>query len=101
MGEAAQAGARVAEKGNDMRRYRIKEVSKGYFVIERFYWWCFGWVDVSTPFHPIGYLRWTPMTTLEQAQERLASWRETEAFVPKVYAEPIPKPAPWPKVPKA
>lgn len=68
-----------------MKRYRIKEVEKGRFVIERFYWWFFCWLDVSTPSCAIGYLRWTPLTSLEQAQERLAKWQEQDAFVPKVY----------------
>ncbi len=60
-----------------MKKYRIVESRPGVFEIEQRVLWFF-WVLVS-PNHPLDTR--PPMTSVQQARERIQKWRESDAFI--------------------
>jgi hypothetical protein len=68
-----------------MKKYRIKEVQPGQFIIEqKCLWW---WEDVSTPTRVLpGYQPVQRITSVGEARQRIKAWQERESFVPVIHA---------------
>lgn len=67
--------------------WRIKQTSEDRYIVERR--WCYWpiWTDVSTPYMPPPTYKGYPLTTLEQARERM-QWlqcKDRKNHKPKVW----------------